>query len=72
MLAIFDKELVHPPQELNSPNVDSRKAKFPQEILNHFSSSSDNDKAFSVGFGNSALMAFVTQEMSFSLHQRYI
>lgn len=72
MLAIFDKEMVQPPQELNSPIVDStKKAKFPQEILNDFVSSYQN-KAFSIGFGNSAALAYVPQERSYSVHQRYV
>ncbi|PON36790.1 Nucleophile aminohydrolase, N-terminal [Parasponia andersonii] len=73
MLAIFDKELVQPPQELNSPismKNSTNKAKFPQQILNDFVSSSYPNKAFSIGFGNSAALAYVPPEKSYSVHQR--
>ena len=73
MLGIFNKELVQPPQELNSPimNNSTHKAKFPQEILNDFVSSYSN-KALSIGFGNSAALAYVPPQKPDSIHQRYV
>lgn len=71
MLGIFNKELVQPPQELNSPASlnSSLKPKLPKEILNHFISHSSN--AFSIGFGDAMSLAYIPPEKTYSIHQRY-
>ncbi|KAJ4850779.1 hypothetical protein Tsubulata_013830 [Turnera subulata] len=71
MLAIFNKGLVNPPQELNSPASmrSSVKPKHPQQILNDFASSNPTS-AFSMSFGNNAVIAYIPQENPYSSHQR--
>jgi hypothetical protein len=71
MLGIFNKGLVQPPQELNSPASlnSSLKPKLPQEILNDFISLSSN--ACSISFGDAMSLAYVPPEKPFSIHQRY-
>ena len=70
MLAIFNKEFVEPPQELNSPVLSSaKKPKLAHDILNDFMGSHPN-KAFSIGFGNTASLAYVPPEKSYSKYQR--
>ncbi|CAK9181784.1 unnamed protein product [Ilex paraguariensis] len=63
MLAIFKKSLVNPPQELNSPASlqSSKKPKLPEETLNDFLSSHPSN-AFSIGFGDKALLAYAPPE----------
>ncbi|KAK7834339.1 stem-specific protein TSJT1 [Quercus suber] len=70
MLGIFNKELVQPPQELNSSASlnSSLKPKLPKEILNHFISHSSN--AFSIGFGEAMSLAYIPPEKTYSIHQR--
>ncbi|GMY37325.1 stem-specific protein TSJT1-like [Fagus crenata] len=70
MLGIFNKGLVQPPQELNSPASlnSSLKPKLPQEILNDFISLSSN--ACSISFGDAMSLAYVPPEKPFSIHQR--
>ncbi|KAF5728919.1 putative Stem-specific protein TSJT1 [Tripterygium wilfordii] len=60
MLAIFNKELVTVPQELNSPASlsSSRKPKLPVEILKEFHQSFTPSNAFSLSFGDAALLAY--------------
>ncbi|XP_057749508.1 stem-specific protein TSJT1-like [Arachis stenosperma] len=59
MLAIFKRSLVDPPKELNSPaSMDSStNSMLPNEILHHFMSC-DPSNAFSMNFGNDALLAY--------------
>lgn len=70
MLGIFNKDLVQPPQELNSPAPlnSSRKPKASQEILKDFDSRSG--KAFSIRFGDGAAFAYLQPEKQPSVHQR--
>jgi hypothetical protein len=72
MLAIFNKKLVNPPQELNSPAPlnSSRKSKLPDEILHDFTSSNPSN-AFSMNFGNDAFLAYSPSNNS-SKHQGYV
>ncbi|XP_021902212.1 stem-specific protein TSJT1-like [Carica papaya] len=71
MLAVFNKGLVNPPEELRSPASlgSSKKPKLPQEILNDFSSSHPTN-AFSVCFGDAALLAYSPSQNSHSKSQR--
>lgn len=59
MLAIFNKSLVNPPQELDSPASLSspRKPKVPEEILEEFVSANPSD-TFSVNFPVGAAFAY--------------
>lgn len=69
MLAIFNKELVQPPQELNSPVSSSgKKPRLAQEILRDFMATHQNN-AFSIGFGDSAALAYSPPQTA--QHQRY-
>lgn len=74
MLAIFNKGLVNPPQELHSPASlsSSRKPKHPEEIFKEFLISQPSN-AFSINFGNAAALAYVPPENpnSVSQSQRY-
>lgn len=72
MLAIFNKGLVNPPQELHSPASlsSSREAKHPQEIFKEFLISQPSN-AFSFNFGNAAALAYVPPENPYSVSQRY-
>ncbi|XVF27661.1 hypothetical protein REPUB_Repub14bG0127800 [Reevesia pubescens] len=71
MLAIFNKGLVNPPEELHSPASlgSSRKPKLPVEILNDFLSSNPTN-AFSIGFGASASLAYLPPQNPCSNYQR--
>ncbi|KAH7545974.1 hypothetical protein FEM48_Zijuj01G0151000 [Ziziphus jujuba var. spinosa] len=70
MLAIFNKEMVQPPQELNSPSMDSsKKPKLPQHILQDFLSDHPND-AFSITYGSKALLAYTPPRMTCFKGQR--
>ncbi|KAL2932032.1 Stem-specific protein TSJT1 [Bienertia sinuspersici] len=61
MLAIFNKNLVNPPKELNSPNPHSSgSGKNPQEIVKSFQQNHSQNAPHSVGFGNSAFLAYST------------
>lgn len=72
MLAIFNKGLVNPPQELHSPASlsSSRKPKHPEEIFKEFLISQPSN-AFSINFGNAAALAYVPPENPNSVSQRY-
>lgn len=65
MLAIFQKTFVHPPEELNSPasNFTGENPKLPGETLSDFLSHHP-DTAFSMNFGDSAVIAFVRSQNS--------
>ncbi|KAL5715593.1 hypothetical protein ACHQM5_017393 [Ranunculus cassubicifolius] len=70
MLAIFENDIAHPPQELRSPSKgSSKKAKFPGDALHDFLTSHGND-ALSMSFGTSATLAYVKPDRPFSIHQR--
>jgi len=71
MLAIFHKAFANPPEELNSPasHKGSKKPKLPEETLNEFLSAHPAN-AFSMSFGHAAVLAYVLQPQTFSLHQR--
>ncbi|KAG6777021.1 hypothetical protein POTOM_016819 [Populus tomentosa] len=71
MLAIFNKGLVNPPQELYSPAslCSSRKPKLPEEIVKDFVSSNPSN-AFTMSFGDSALLACISQGNSYPRQQR--
>ncbi|CAI9088545.1 OLC1v1022895C1 [Oldenlandia corymbosa var. corymbosa] len=69
MLAIFHKAFAHPPDELHSPasqNSD-KKPKLPEETLEEFLSAHPKN-AFSLSFGNAAVLAYYKQENSSLLH----
>ncbi|KAH0872720.1 hypothetical protein HID58_070082 [Brassica napus] len=65
MLAIFQKTFAHPPEELNSPasNLSGKTPKLPGETLSDFLSNHP-DSAFSMSFGDSAVLAFARPENS--------
>lgn len=71
MLAIFQKAFAHPPEELNSPasHFSGKTPKLPGETLSDFLSR-HQDNAFSMNFGDSAVLAYARPEGS--LRQRYI
>jgi hypothetical protein len=71
MLAIFNKGLVNPPQELYSPAslCSSRKPKLPEEIVKDFVSANPPN-AFSLSFGDAALLAYIQPGNSYPRHQR--
>ncbi|KAL5715572.1 hypothetical protein ACHQM5_017374 [Ranunculus cassubicifolius] len=75
MLAIFEKKIGHPPQELSSPSSRggggsiTKKSKFPNEILKNFVTS-HGDNAFSMSFSKSAVLAYAKPQLSYSIHQR--
>ncbi|KAL5213656.1 hypothetical protein ABZP36_002808 [Zizania latifolia] len=58
MLAIFQKQVVHAPAELNSPRSSAAKAKRPDEILSEFHAKQPTE-AFSTSFGGGASLACV-------------
>jgi hypothetical protein len=58
MLAIFQKQVAHAPQELNSPRAAAAKPKNPDEILRGFHAAHPTD-AFSMSFGGGAALACV-------------
>ncbi|GMP52893.1 hypothetical protein CsSME_00018553 [Camellia sinensis var. sinensis] len=71
MLAIFHKAFAHPPEELNSPA--SKKQKQPVETLNDFLSAHSYPKnAFSMTFGDAAVLAYARPDTSFLHHQRVL
>ncbi|XWS68730.1 hypothetical protein CRYUN_Cryun04dG0116700 [Craigia yunnanensis] len=71
MLAIFNKGLVNPPEELHSPASlkSSRKPKLPVEILNGFLSSNPTN-AFSIGFEAAASLAYVPPQNPCTTYRR--
>ncbi|OMO65126.1 hypothetical protein COLO4_31499 [Corchorus olitorius] len=71
MLAIFNKGLVNPPEELQSPASlsSSRKPKLPAEIHRDFLSSNPNN-AFSIGFGAAASLSYVPLPPQYPSYQR--
>ncbi|XP_010686531.2 stem-specific protein TSJT1 [Beta vulgaris subsp. vulgaris] len=62
MLAIFNKNLVDPPKELNSPTShptgSGNKSKYPQDIVKTFQQAYSHNTPLSIGFGNSAFLAY--------------
>lgn len=70
MLAIFHKAFSHPPEELNSPasHKSSKKPKLPEETLKEFLSSQPDD-AFSMSFGDAAVLAYVRPHRHSLLHR---
>ena len=72
MLAIFNKGLVTPPEELYSTASlgSSRKPKLPVEILNDFLSSNPTN-VFSIGFEAGASLAYVPPQNPCTTYQRY-
>lgn len=63
MLAIFKRGLVDPPKELNSP-VSCFGSKLPEEIVKCFQASQPSNVALSIGFGNSAFLAYFPSQTS--------
>lgn len=61
MLAIFQKQVAHAPQELNSPRSGAAKPKNPDEILRDFHAAHPAD-AFSTSFGGGAALACVAAQ----------
>ncbi|XP_021740557.1 stem-specific protein TSJT1-like [Chenopodium quinoa] len=74
MLAIFNKDLVDPPKELNSPVSHSsgsgNKPKYPQDIVKTFQQAYSQNTPLSVGFGNSAFLAYSSSKGPQVHHQR--
>lgn len=72
MLGIFKNNLVNPPKELNSPASlnSSTKSKLPDEILQYFVSCNPS-RAFSMSFGNDALLAYSPSNKPF-IHNGYV
>ncbi|GMH19519.1 hypothetical protein Nepgr_021360 [Nepenthes gracilis] len=59
MLAIFQKGLVDPPKELNSPTSEKKKkAKSPEEIVRAFQLSQPSSDTLSIGFGDTAFLSY--------------
>lgn len=75
MLAIFNKGLVDPPKELNSPNSHSTgsgyKPKYPEEIVRMFQQTYSHNAPLSMGFGNSAFLAYSSSKGPQLHQQRY-
>ncbi|CAI0407422.1 unnamed protein product [Linum tenue] len=78
MLAIFQKGVVNPPQELNSPayppsssSSSPRPPKLPHQIVDEFLSSNPSD-SFSIKFRDNALLACVPRRSSLGAHQRFV
>jgi hypothetical protein len=70
MLAIFQKQVAHAPQELNSPRSGAAKPKNPDQILRDFHAANP-EHAFSTSFGGGAALACVAaQPRSLSGYQR--
>lgn len=73
MLAIFNKELVNPPKELNSPashpSGSGNKSKYPEDIVRMFQQAYSHNAPLSVGFGNSAFLAYSSSNGP-QLHQQ--
>uniref|UniRef100_A0ACD5YA39 Uncharacterized protein n=1 Tax=Avena sativa TaxID=4498 RepID=A0ACD5YA39_AVESA len=61
MLAIFQKQVAHAPQELNSPRNGPAKPKNPDQILRDFHAAHPED-AFSTSFGGGAALACVAAQ----------
>ncbi|VAH54469.1 unnamed protein product [Triticum turgidum subsp. durum] len=61
MLAIFQKQVAHAPQELNSPRGSTAKPRNPDEILRDFHAAHPAD-AFSTSFGGGAALACVAAQ----------
>ncbi|KAH9616043.1 hypothetical protein KSS87_022202 [Heliosperma pusillum] len=77
MLAIFSKSLVDPPKELNCPALHSsgsgsgnNKPKFPEDIVKIFQQSYSQNAPLSLGFGNSAFLAYSPSKLLQLHHQR--
>lgn len=70
MLAIFSKVLVDPPKELNSP-ANSQEGKSLEEIVRIFQQTYSHNAPLSLGFGNSAFLAFSSSNGP-QLHQQRI
>lgn len=72
MLALFNKGLVNPPQELNSPASpgSSKRPKLPEQILRDFVSS-DPSNAFAMSFSGVASLAYIRPENRHPVHQRF-
>ncbi|KZV23213.1 hypothetical protein F511_05052 [Dorcoceras hygrometricum] len=70
MLAIFHKAFSNPPEELNSPASQkcSKKPKLPEETLHEFLSAHPAN-AFSMNFGDAAVLAYVGTDGSSNLQQ---
>jgi len=72
MLAIFNKGLVDPPKELNCPaNSQVAKGKSPEEIVRIFQQAYPHNSPLSLGFGNSAFLAFSPSNGTQLHNQRY-
>ncbi|WCJ32159.1 aluminum induced protein with YGL and LRDR motifs [Euphorbia peplus] len=76
MIAIFEKALANPPEELKSPEAapsddNKAKAKHPKDILNEFiSHHHDPENTFSVNFGEASILSYVRPNNPFSPQQR--
>ncbi|KAL2932035.1 Stem-specific protein TSJT1 [Bienertia sinuspersici] len=75
MLGIFNKGLVDPPKELNSPasypSGSGNKSKHPEEIVRMFQQQYSQNTPLSIGFGNSAFLAYSSSNGP-QLHQKRI
>lgn len=73
MLAIFNKGLVEPPQELNSPaSVKvSVKPKVPEETLKDFQSCHSTN-AFLISLGDAALLSYIPPCPPYSTQHRFL
>ena len=73
MLAIFNKGLVAPPQELNSPASGKVpvKPKVPEETLKDFQSCHSTN-AFSISIGDAALLSYIPPSPPHSTHERFL
>lgn len=71
MLAVLNKGLVNPPQELQSPapRISSRKPKLPEEIIQNFLNSNPKT-TFSFNFGSAGALAYSPPQDRFLSHQR--
>ncbi|CAA7399087.1 unnamed protein product [Spirodela intermedia] len=69
MLAIFQKTVAHPPQELNSPVAAGRAAKTPEGILRAFHAAHPDD-SFSATFTGGAALASVNSGRNMADHRR--
>ncbi|XP_057537908.1 stem-specific protein TSJT1-like [Amaranthus tricolor] len=75
MLAIFNKNLVDPPKELNSPVSHSsgsgNKPKYAEDIVRIFQQAYSQNTPISFGFGNSAFLAY-SPSKGIPIHQQRI
>lgn len=73
MLAIFNKNLVDPPKELNSPVSHSsgsgNKPKYAEDIVRIFQQAYSQNTPISFGFGNSAFLAY-SPSKGIPIHQQ--